>query len=72
MTGVQTCALPIFDIQENYTYSEHEYVAMNDWCIENIGYHTRTAYHMFEFKTEADLNKFVDFFGEGGNVIKDT
>jgi hypothetical protein len=40
-------------------YPEETYVEMNRWCIETLGYHARTAYHVFEFSTEAHLNWFI-------------
>jgi hypothetical protein len=40
-------------------FAEEQYVEINQWCIDNLGYHTRTAYHVFEFKKETDLNWFI-------------
>jgi hypothetical protein len=40
-------------------YAEQTYQEVNQWCIENFGYHARTAYHVFEFKKKADLEWFV-------------
>ena len=41
------------------TSTEDAYVELNDWCKENLHYHARTAYNVFEFKTEQDLNWFM-------------
>ncbi len=38
---------------------EDFYIRINDWCIEHIGYHARTAYNRFEFKHEKDLTLFL-------------
>jgi hypothetical protein len=43
----------------NEAYPEEQYVDINDWCINTFGYHARTAYHVFEFKKQADLEWFV-------------
>jgi hypothetical protein len=40
-------------------YPEEVYVEINQWCIDTLGYHARTAYHVFEFEKETDLNWFV-------------
>lgn len=40
-------------------YDEDTYVQINDWCKETFGYHARTAYHVFEFKKQAELTLFV-------------
>lgn len=40
-------------------YPEEVYVKVNNWCIEVLGYHARTAYHVFEFKTKRDLDWFL-------------
>ena len=40
-------------------YPEEVYVEINQWCIETLGYHARTAYHVFEFKKKKDLNWFL-------------
>lgn len=40
-------------------YPEETYVEVNQWCIDTLGYHARTAYHVFEFKQEKDLQWFV-------------
>lgn len=41
------------------TYSEEQYMAMNKWCYKTLGYHARTAYHMFEFRNRPHLDWFV-------------
>ena len=40
-------------------YPEEVYVEINQWCIDTLGYHARTAYHVFEFEKESDLNWFI-------------
>lgn len=40
-------------------YPEEVYVEINQWCINTLGYHARTAYHVFEFEKESDLNWFI-------------
>jgi len=40
-------------------YPEEVYVEINQWCIDTLGYHARTAYHVFEFEKETDLNWFL-------------
>jgi hypothetical protein len=40
-------------------YPEETYLEVNQWCIDTLGYHARTAYHVFEFDKESDLNWFV-------------
>lgn len=40
-------------------YPEETYLEINQWCIDTLGYHARTAYHVFEFETQEDLNWFV-------------
>jgi len=44
---------------KNETLSEEIYVNINQWCIDTLGYHARTAYHIFEFKKRSDLDWFV-------------
>jgi hypothetical protein len=39
--------------------SEDRYAEINQWCIDSLGYHARTAYHIFEFKKQADLEWFL-------------
>lgn len=41
------------------TYPEDLYQEINQWCINTLKYHARTAYHVFEFKTGRDLEWFV-------------
>ena len=40
-------------------YPEDTYVEINQWCIDTLGYHARTAYHIFEFKKRSDLDWFI-------------
>ncbi len=40
-------------------YPEHVYDEINAWCVDTLGYHTRTAYNIFEFKTRSDLDWFL-------------
>jgi hypothetical protein len=40
-------------------YAEEQYIEINDWCITTLGYHARTAYHIFEFKKQSDLDWFL-------------
>jgi hypothetical protein len=40
-------------------YPEETYLELNQWCIDTLGYHARTAYHIFEFEKESDLNWFI-------------
>jgi hypothetical protein len=40
-------------------YPEDEYIHINNWCVQNLGYHARTAYNRFEFKKDSDLTMFV-------------
>ena len=40
-------------------YPEETYVEINQWCIDTLGYHARTAYHVFEFENEKDLSWFL-------------
>ena len=46
-------------IDDSVPLSEETYVGINQWCINTFGYHARTAYHVFEFKKQADLEFFV-------------
>jgi len=39
--------------------SEERYTEINQWCIDCLGYHARTAYHIFEFKKQSDLEWFL-------------
>lgn len=40
-------------------FGEEFYVDVNQWCIDNFGYHARTAYNRFEFKEEKELTFFI-------------
>lgn len=40
-------------------YSEDVYVEINQWCIDTLGYPARTAYHIFDFNKQSDLDWFV-------------
>ena len=40
-------------------YPEDVYAEVNQWCIDTLGYHARTAYHVFEFKKKSDLDWFI-------------
>jgi len=40
-------------------FGEEFYVDVNNWCVEHVGYHARTAYNRFEFKREEHLTMFV-------------
>lgn len=42
---------------------EDTYVEMNTWCAKNFNYNSRSAYHVFEFKKESDLNWFLLRYG---------
>jgi len=44
---------------ERMPYPEELYQEINDWCISTLGYHARTAYHVFEFKKKSDLEWFM-------------
>ena len=48
---------PNWDFRE--PHPEETYVEINQWCIDNFGYHARTAYHVFEFEKESDLHWFI-------------
>jgi hypothetical protein len=39
--------------------SEALYQEINEWCINTLKYHARTAYHVFEFKKKKDLEWFL-------------
>ena len=43
------------------TYSEEYYVSLNDWCVAHLGYHARTAYERFKFRSWTDQKKFLDY-----------
>lgn len=40
-------------------YPEEVYAEINQWCLNTLGYHTRTAYHIFEFKKRSELDWFL-------------
>jgi hypothetical protein len=40
-------------------YPEDIYQEINEWCIDTLKYHARTAYHVFEFKKKKDLEWFL-------------
>lgn len=46
-------------IDEDITYDEDTYVAINDWCKKNFGYHARSAYHVFELRKQQHLDWFL-------------
>ena len=50
-------AIPEWGFDE--PYPEEVYVNINNWCIKTLGYHARTAYHIFEFKNKQDLDWFL-------------
>lgn len=47
------------DWQFREPYPEEVYIEMNQWCIDTIGYHARTSYHVFEFEKRSDLDWFI-------------
>lgn len=47
------------EFNEKTTYDEEQYLEVNKWCIDTLGYHARTAYHIFEFKEQSHLDWFV-------------
>lgn len=47
------------DWQYREPYPEDVYVEINQWCIDNLGYHARTGYHIFDFKKQSDLDWFI-------------
>lgn len=46
-------------IDSHNTYPEETYVEINKWCIDTLGYHARTAYHIFEFRKRSHLDWFT-------------
>lgn len=40
-------------------YPEETYLEINQWCIDTLGYHARTSYHVFEFEKRSDLDWFL-------------
>ena len=47
------------EMSEHDVLSEERYTELNQWCIDTLGYHARTAYHIFEFKKQSDMNWFI-------------
>lgn len=53
------------DVEEHFAgdfkepYPEEIYTEINNWCKETLGYHARTAYHIFELKKRSHLNWFI-------------
>ncbi len=53
------------DVEEHFAgdfkepYPEEIYQEINQWCLDTIGYHARTAFHIFEFKKRSDLDWFL-------------
>jgi len=50
---------PVQVDDERIPYPEEQYVEINQWCIDTLKYHARTAYHVFEFKRQEDLEWFL-------------
>ena len=46
-------------IYDTVPLTEKIYEEINDWSIDSLGYHARTANHIFEFKKEKDLTLFL-------------
>jgi hypothetical protein len=40
-------------------YPEETYLEINQWCIDTLGYHARTAYHIFELHKRSHLDWFI-------------
>lgn len=38
---------------------EEEYVEINNWCKQTLGYHARSAYDVFDFRSDGDIAMFV-------------
>ena len=53
-------AISVFDhdFQQYDLLDEADYVIINEWCVTALGYHARTAYEKFEFKSAADETAF--------------
>lgn len=51
----------VFLVTEGFKepYPEQIYQEINQWCIDTLGYHARTAYHIFELKKQSDLDWFI-------------
>lgn len=53
------CSEPLVEQGFKEPYPEDTYREINQWCLTSLGYHSRTAYHVFEFKKQSDLDWFV-------------
>lgn len=49
----------LHEISEPDTLSEERYTEINQWCIDTLGYHARTAYHVFELRKRSHLDWFL-------------
>jgi len=38
---------------------EEDFLPLNQWCIDTLGYHARTAWDKFEFKKKSHLEWFI-------------
>lgn len=53
------------DVEEHFAgdfkepYPEETYITINDWCVKILGYQSRTAYNIFEFRTRSHLDWFL-------------
>lgn len=45
--------------KERITHDEEIYKEINQWCVDTLGYHARTAYHIFEFRKRSHLDWFL-------------
>jgi hypothetical protein len=50
---------PLVEQGFNEPYPEDTYKEINQWCIDNFGYHARTAYHVFELRKQSHLEWFI-------------
>ena len=41
-----------------YHLSENEHVVINQWCIDALGYHARTAFNIYQLKNKRDVMTF--------------
>ena len=41
-----------------YHLSENEHVEINQWCIDALGYHARTAFNIYQLKNKRDVMTF--------------
>lgn len=55
----QKWIVEVWSNEFNEPYPEDLYQEINQWCIETLKYHARTAYHIFELRTRKDLEWFV-------------